>query len=121
MNYFILHVLHKPEFLEEVLHEWKSCGVKGVTVLQSIGLGQLEESAILREDLPLLPTLASLFETGESLNRTLFTVVEGEDIMEKVIAATQEVVGDLNQHNTGILVVLPVLKAFGLNRNDLEQ
>lgn len=116
MYYFILHVLHDQEKLEQMLAAWSETGVKGITVLQSIGSKRITEQVGLREDLPLLPTLNSLFETGETLNRTLFSVVEGEELMEKVIARTEEIAGDLNLPGSGILVVLPIMKALGLNR-----
>ncbi len=118
MSYFVLHVLHDQEKLESLLTAWKDAGVKGTTVLQSIGMCQLKEQIALREDLPLMPTLTSLFETGETLNRTIFTVIDGDELLEKVIAATQSVTGDLDSHGTGILVVLPVFRVIGLGRND---
>jgi len=118
MYYFVLHVLHDQEKLEELMDAWKGAGVKGITILQSIGMCQIQEEIILRDDLPLLPTLNSLFETGETLNRTLFTVIEGDELLDKVIAQTEAVVGDLNQPGTGILVVMPVVKALGLHRKD---
>lgn len=116
MYYFVLHVLHDQEKLEPLMDAWKGVGVKGMTILQSIGMCQIQEEIILRDDLPLLPTLNSLFETGETLNRTLFTVLEGDDLLEKVITETEAVVGDLNLPGTGILVVMPVVRALGLHR-----
>ena len=118
MYYFVLHVLHDQDRLEALLAAWKDAGVKGITVLQSIGMCKLQEQVGLRDDLPLLPTLNSLFETGETLNRTLITVIEGDELLEKVIAQTELIVGDLDQPGTGILVVLPVIKALGLQRHD---
>lgn len=118
MYYLILHVLHDQSKLETMLDAWKNAGVKGVTVLQSIGMRKLQEEASLLEDMPLIPTINSLFESGETLNRTLFTVVEGEELVDKVIAETQSITGDLNNHGTGILIVLPIVKALGLHRND---
>ncbi len=118
MNYFVLHVLHDQEKLESLLTAWKEAGVKGTTVLQSVGMCQLTEQIALREDLPLMPTLTSIFETGETLNRTIFTVIEGDEVLENVIAATEMITGSLDSHGTGILVVLPVLRVIGLGRKD---
>jgi hypothetical protein len=118
MFYFVLHVIHDQDKLEDLLAAWKNAGVKGITVLQSIGMCKLQEQVGLREDLPLLPTLNSLFETGETLNRTLFTVIEGDELLDKVIAQTELIVGDLDLPGTGILVVLPVVRALGLHRVD---
>ncbi len=39
-------------------------------------------------------------------------------MVDKVVEATQSVIGDLNNPNTGILTVLPVVKTYGLNRKE---
>jgi hypothetical protein len=44
----------------------------------------------------------------------LFSVVETDQIVNKLLENTQKVVGDLSQPNTGILIVLPVAHVFGL-------
>ena len=37
-------------------------------------------------------------------------------MVDLVVEATEKIVGDLDAPNTGILVVLPVVQAYGLNR-----
>ena len=114
----IFFVLHNPELLEEVLDAWNSAGVSGVTILHSTGLGRVQHHA-LREDLPIFPSLEVLLqgEDMEDFSRTLFSVVEDAEVVEKVVAATQKVVGDLSQPRTGLLVVLPVSQVYGLDKN----
>ena len=38
-------------------------------------------------------------------------------MLNKIVDATQSVVGDLNKSNTGILVVLPTAQVYGLEKN----
>jgi nitrogen regulatory protein PII len=114
--YFVLLVLNDVEKLEEILDAWDDAGVNGVTILPSTGMARHRESSALRDDLPLIPSLADLQVHLEATNRTLFTIVNDEDIVDKVIAATESVTGDLNLPHTGILVALPVLKSKGLER-----
>lgn len=118
--YMILFVLHDPDRLKEVLNVWHETGVSGITIIPSTGLKRLSESYIYRDDLPLIPSLDNLLEHEETLNRTLFTIVPTEEMVDKVVAATQALIGDLNLPDTGILVVLPILKAYGLDRKDYE-
>ena len=47
----------------------------------------------------------------------MFTVVKDDNTLEKIVAATQGVVGDLNKPNTGILVVMPATQVYGLEKN----
>lgn len=112
----ILFVLNNIEDMDAVLDAWESAGVSGVTILPSVGLQRYHNKSGLREDLPLIPGLDDLLERYENTNRTLFTIVKDESLVDQVVAATESVTGDLDLPNTGILVVLPVLRAYGLNR-----
>jgi hypothetical protein len=118
MIYLIILVVHDVERFEDVMNAWHTAGVSGVTILPSIGMKRINDERALREDLPLMPMLSSLFEREEELNRTLFTLVEGDELKEKVITATAATLGDLDLPNTGVMAILPVVQAFGLHRRD---
>ncbi|MDH7490371.1 MAG: P-II family nitrogen regulator [Anaerolineae bacterium] len=107
-------VLDNLEQCPAVLDAWEAAGVGGVTILESSGLGRLR--GIVRDDLPLIPSLRDLFATREFQHRTLFTVVEDEETLERVIAATEKVVGDLDEPHTGLLFVVPVSRVLGLHK-----
>lgn len=114
--FLVLFVLHDTASLEEVLQAWEETGVSGVTILPSTGLARLRERSALRDDLPLIPSLQDIISHGEKLNRTIFTIVANDEMVNKVVAATQSVVGNLDEPNTGILVVIPLARAYGLHR-----
>ena len=116
MSSIVWFVLHDAGLLSDVLFAWKESGVQGITILPSTGLRRLEESNALRDDIPLIPSLEDLIVDEETLNRTLFSIVEDEGMVEKVVAATEKVVGDLDLPNTGILCVIPISRVYGLNR-----
>jgi nitrogen regulatory protein PII len=114
----ILFVLHDPEKLNDLLSAWEEAGVSGVTVLFSTGLGRIRQNQGLRDDLPLMPTLEDFFPKVERLGRTLFTIVDDETIIDKVVAATERVVGDLTQPDRGLLIVLPTSRIHGLRKHE---
>lgn len=116
MNSMIWFVLHDSSLLPEVLKAWKETGILGITILPSTGLRRLESTDSLRDDFPLIPSIEDLVNHEEVLNRTLFTIVDDDSIVDKVVAATQKVVGNLNEPNTGVLCVIPLGKVYGLNR-----
>ncbi|MHC1739958.1 MAG: P-II family nitrogen regulator [Anaerolineaceae bacterium] len=116
--YMIMFVLHDPSRLNEVLSTWNEAGVSGITILPSTGLKRLQEKFVFRDDIPLIPNLDDLLKQEEVLNRTLLTIVPSDEMVEKVVAATQVLIGDLNLPNTGILAVIPLAKVYGLDRKD---
>ncbi len=113
---FILFVLHDPEKLMDLLAAWQDAGVSGATVLFSTGMGRIRLCEGLRDDIPLMPSLEDFYPDPEHLSRTIFTLVDDETIVDKVVAATERVIGDLNQPDRGLLMVLPVSRIYGLRK-----
>lgn len=116
--FLILYVLHDPTRLNDVLTAWNDTGVSGITILPSTGLKRMQEFIGLREDIPLIPSLEDLMSHEEKLNRTLLTVVKSDEMVDKVLKATEDKIGDLDLPNTGILAVIPLARVYGLNRKD---
>jgi len=101
-----------------LLDAWDNAGVGGVTILLSTGMGRMKKNFPLREDIPLIPSLNDLLQDHEQVgNHTLFTIVESMELAETVAAATAEIVGPLEDPDTGILAILPVAKVYGLRRH----
>ena len=114
----ILFILHDPEKLAALLDAWKEAGISGATVLFSTGMGRIQQNQSLRDDLPLLPSLEDFYPKIENLSRTIFSVVEDDTVIEKVITATEQVVGDLEKPDRGLFFVIPVSQVRGLRRHD---
>ena len=113
--FFVLFVLHDAEKCDALLTAWEEAGVRGATVLHSTGLGRMRVNGWM-DDMPLFPSLEDFTEHEEYFNRTIFTVVESESSVEKLVKATESIVGELTQPDTGLLVVMPVLRVYGLNK-----
>ncbi len=109
----LMFVLQDAEKLLDMLTAWKETGVSGATVLFSTGMGRLHLTAPLLDDLPLMPSLNDFYVHDETLSRTVFTIIHDE-MVEKIIAVTEQIVGDLSKPGTGILVVLPIDSVHGL-------
>ncbi len=115
----VVFVLDCTEQCPDLLHAWEEAGAVGITILESTGLRRMQ--AALRDDLPLMPSLRDLLAGQEMHHRTLFTVVPDEATVEAIIAATERVVGDLSRPNTGVLFVVPVSRALGLQKKELPR
>ena len=117
MTYLVVLVLDNPDLCNEVLHAWEDSGVGGITILESTGVNRVRRAG-LRDDLPLMPSLADLFKTGETHHRTLFSVVDSAEQSERLHAVTESVVGDLNKPNTGLMFVVPLYQVYGLQKTN---
>ena len=115
MYFQIVFVLDNPDQCRDILDAWENAGIRGVTILESSGLGRVRRSGI-RDDLPLMPSLSDLFMNTETQHRTLFTVVKSQSQIEAIVKATQSVVGDLEQPDTGFLFVVPVSQVYGISK-----
>lgn len=116
MAHLLVFVLDNPEQCSDILKAWEEAGAPGVTILESTGLGRLRHC--LWDDLPLMPSLRDILASRELHHRTLFTVIEDEATVERVIAATEQIIGDLTGHHTGFLFVVPVTRVLGLRKRD---
>lgn len=114
MYHMILLILDELEQCPSVLDAWDAAGAAGITILESTGLARVRKSA-LRDDLPLMPSIDSLLKAREEHHRTLFTVVEDEAHVDRIIEATLAITGNLDEPNSGALFVLPVTRAVGLH------
>jgi hypothetical protein len=111
--YMVMFVLSNTGLLDPLLKAWEGVGVYGVTILPSTGLARLKQKSALRDDLPLIPSLEDIMEHVENTNRTLFTIAKDDAEVKSILDATQNVVGNLQDSNTGILIVLPCAQVYG--------
>lgn len=119
MANLLVFVLDCIEQCPNVLDAWEEAGVTGVTIVESTGMARVRST--IRDDMPLMPSLRDLLSGREEHHRTLFSVVEDDQALERAIAATEEVVGDLSRENTGILFVVPVTRVMGLRKRGADR
>ena len=111
--YMLIMVLDDTARLNDVLRAWEDAGVPGVTILESTGLARALEKAPARAaDAP-----SPAPDAGHIGHQTLFAVVDDIDVAARVADHVQAILGDLNNPNTGILFLVPVLAAWGLSRS----
>ena len=111
MYFIVVFILNDLDHCQNILDAWENAGIRGITILESSGLGRIRQAALL-DDLPLMPSLHDLFVT-ESNHRTLFTVIKSQEKIDAIVEATQSIVGDLENPNTGLLFVMPVSQVYG--------
>lgn len=114
MPNLLVLVLDNVDQCSGILDAWEEAGVTGVTILESTGQARVRKA--IRDDLPLMPSLRGLLAGTELHHRTLFSIVQDDGVLERAIAATERTIGDLENHHTGVLFVVPVTRVLGLKK-----
>jgi len=114
MAHVVFFVLECGDLCHDILNEWAKAGAPGATILESMGLARIRKA--MRDDLPLVPSLRDLLRSEELHNRTIFTVIDDDEVLKRVLEVTQEVV-DFSQPHSGLLFVVPVTHVFGLKKH----
>ncbi len=108
-------VLDDPSKLDALLDGWEAVGVRGATILESSGLAR-RRGYLLQDDTPLFPSFSSLIQGEKAHNLTLFALIDEALPVEQVLRATEQVIGDLGQPQTGVFFAMPLSLVKGVRR-----
>ena len=111
MYSLVLFVLHDMSQLDAVMTAWREAGVPAITILDSVGTRELDEHG-RRDDLPLMPTIKDLLQGDDAPRKTMFSIVENA-VVDALVRATEEVLGDLSEEGKGILIVMELSRVVG--------
>ena len=120
MSYLVVLIVNDLDDCPVLLDAWEAVGVLGVTILTSTGLGHMRRAG-LRDDMPLMPSLQDLFENEEVHHRTLLSVVDSQELVDKMVAIAQRIIGNLEDPHTGFLFVVPVIQVYGLGNHRTDR
>jgi hypothetical protein len=111
--YIIMFVLDNPDLLDDVLAAWNSVGVDGITIMESSGFHRRQAHVLGAR---FVPTLPELVEQLERSSYTLFAAVADGVLVEQCLDATEQVVGNLQEPNSGVILAWPLAFARGLEK-----
>jgi nitrogen regulatory protein PII len=106
--YMIMLVLDNPDLLEDILKAWETVGIRGATIVESTGIQRLR-----RKNVP----MRYLFHTPQLVEEghlTLFVIVAGDQMVKDCLEATEQVVTDLDEPNTGVFAAWPLAFVRGV-------
>lgn len=109
----LILVLNETEYLEDILNNLMTIGVKGATILESQGMG----SAIMTGDFASssrFGVLKTAFDRERPYNKTIFAVIEDEELLHLAIKTIREVSGGLSKPGEGLLFTVPVGNVMGM-------
>jgi nitrogen regulatory protein PII len=111
--HLLIFVLEQNALLPEILEKLYKVGVTGTTVLNSVGMGRLLVQ--YGRTSPVGNLIKEKLRKGNYTNKTLFAVIRSEEILDKAIETIDEVVGDLEKPDTGILFTIKLDRVVGLS------
>ena len=112
MNVLVI-VLNKKEYLDDILDSFVEIGIKGATIIDSQGMG----SAITnsgRGSEPMFGAIRSFLDNARPYNKTIFTVIEDEEMLAEAVKIVKEIVGDIYKPGVGMMFTLPVGNIYGM-------
>ncbi|MCP4599538.1 MAG: hypothetical protein GY847_03195 [Proteobacteria bacterium] len=93
--------------VEEILTGFLELGIKGATVIDGRGMGQ-----ILSTDVPIFAGFGTLFPGGSSGTYMIYSVIE-QELVDEAIRLADEICGNLDKAGAGFLFTVPVSRVRG--------
>jgi len=109
-------ILEKTQYLNKLLLELSDQGIHSATVLNSTGM--MQKLSKMQEE-KIISILRPLFTPTHSENKTIFMILKEEEV-KIAKEAIHNIIGDLNQPETGILFGLPILFTDGIRDYDYD-
>ena len=105
----LIAVINEVDRIDEILAGFLEIGVTGATVIESEGMGR-----VLSQEIPIFAGLQTLISRSRPQNRTIFSVIDDPETMDRALQIIQEVCGHFDDPATGIAMTLPVNRVVGL-------
>lgn len=110
-NYLVVLVVDDINDCPKLLNAWEEVGVSGVTILESTSLRRIRQAGLF-DDIPLIPSMHDLFQSAEIRHRTLLSVVDGQDMVDKMVEVAKGVMDGMDTPHSGFLFVIPVSQTY---------
>lgn len=101
--YLIITVINNEELLDDLITGWLDIGVSGSTVIETTDSLQL-----ISHNVPIFAGFRSLTSGGMKHNKTLFSVIENESLLDQAIAFLESLFRETGEPHQGIYCVLPL-------------
>ena len=116
--YILVMVLNKEEYLDDILDKLAELGVTGGTIIDSTGMA---EQLFCNERIPIVGGLRQIFEQCRTSNKTLFSIIENKETLNKAQKVVQGEICDFNDPGIGISFSVPVENVIGIPTDNLNQ
>ena len=113
--YVLFIILNEICCLEDILAGFIKEGIGGATIIDSQGMGR----AIAHnknEDIPMFGTLRMMLGDTHPYSKTIFTVIDNEQMVDKAVSVVQDTVKDCTCRGVGLMFTVPIGKTYKMNK-----
>lgn len=107
--YMVFLVIHDRRQTDAVMAEWTKAGIRGATLFDSVGAYRR------RKRIP--GRFAYTTSYSDDINQTITAIVSDEETALRALSATEKILGDLNNPETGIFTYWPLAAVKGIQKN----
>ncbi len=100
-------VMNNEELLDDLITGWLDMGITGATVVESTDSVQLISSHV-----PIFAGFRALTSGGVPHNKTIFTVVETDELLERAVEYLNHICDDVCVPHQGVYFAVPLTR-FG--------
>lgn len=105
--HLLIAVINNEELLDELITGWLDIGITGATIIESTDFIQL-----ISHHIPIFAGFRALTSGGMRHNRTLFTAIEDQTVLNQAVAYLETLCKETGKPHQGIYFVVP-LTNFG--------
>lgn len=106
-------VLNETDYLDDILTAFVDVGVKGATILDSQGMGRALIDSESRK-IPLFGSMKSFLNNSHPYNKTIFTILDDDVLVDKAVRAVQDILGDMSKPGVGLMFTVPIGRVYGM-------
>lgn len=108
--YVLFIVLNQVDYLDEILLGFVEAGVGGATIIDSQGMaGAMVENQTAT---PFMGLLKNFLDDCKPYNKTIFTVLESETVLEDAVQIVKDVLGDAAKAGAGFMFSVPIGRVY---------
>ena len=113
--HLLIAVINNEELLDQLITGWLDIGITGATVVETTDLLQL-----ISHNIPIFAGFRSLTSGGMIHNKTLFTAIENQEILDKAVAFLEMICSRTGKPHQGVYFIAP-LTSFGRLGLEIDQ
>lgn len=106
-------ILNKLDCMEDILKSFVEQGIKGATILDSVGMARVL-TRDKNDELPLFGSLRMILNENRPFNKTIFVVLNDKQVPD-AISSVKNIL-DLSKPDSGILFTLPISHVEGISQ-----